>query len=100
MGPCKYLAGEMEETYIERKQRNKVMQNLLRLVGNCLGVPVGTISMQHPETDTEVILEGWWRDEPIYGATGRPTREYFNRVRFWFESAIYFLTQDEAIRHP
>ncbi len=100
MGPCKYLAGEMEETYIERKQRNKVTQNLLRLVGNCLGVPVGILSMQHPETDSEIILEGWWRDEPIYGATGRPTREYFNRVRFWFESAIYFFTQDTAIRRP
>ncbi len=100
MGPCKYLAGEMEETYIEQKQRNMVMQNLLRLVGNCLGVPVGTISMQHPKTDTEVILEGWWRDEPSYEATGRQTREYFNRMRFWFESAIYFLTQDEAIRRP
>ncbi len=100
MRPCKYLAGEMGETYIERKQRNKIIQNLLRPVGNCLGVPVGTLSIQHPETDTEVILEGWWRDEPIYGATGRPTREYFNRVRFWFESAIYFLSQDEAIRRP
>jgi hypothetical protein len=100
MGPCKYLAGEMEETYIERKQRNKSTQNLLRLVGNCLGVPVGILSMQHHETDSEIILEGWWRDEPIYGATGRPTREYFSRMRFWFENAIYFLTQDPVVRHP
>jgi hypothetical protein len=100
MGPCKYLAGEMEETYIERKQRNRSTQNLLKLVGNCLGVPVGILSMQHHETDSEIILEGWWRDEPIYGATGRPTREYFSRMRFWFENAIYFLSQDPVLRHP
>ena len=96
VGPSKFLPNEPEKDYIDRKQRMFAFNKLLKLIGLCYGVPIGVIPVQRmpDRIGEEIIIEGWWRDEPIHSSTGRATREYFRRIQVWLDEAIQFLNAD------
>ena len=95
IGPRRYIPGEGMDSYRERKRQLRILQNLARLVGLCMGVPVAIMPIQAttvPNTD-EHVIEGFWRDEHLFSSAGHATREFYWRIAVYLDYAIHFINK-------